>query len=199
MTWAREARRGITSSLLVPAALLAAALVVAFGGAGADALSSLGQLATGPAVPLSSVDSVSRGAAAGADISDLDSGVLASADSAKRRSSRSKAKESAERSRGDAGGSSRTASGSGRSGGGGSGNRSSGGTAGPGGGGGAAPAPASPQAPTSGQAPSGNNAPSSPSRPNPLGDTLDQTQQQLDKLLQPVKPITDGVLGGLGR
>jgi hypothetical protein len=197
MTWAREARRGITSSLLVPAALLAGALVVAFGGAGADALSSLGQLATGPAVPLSSVESVSRGAAAGADISDLDSGVLASADSAKRRSSRARSKQSAERPRNGARGSSRAASGDGRSGGGG--NRSSGGTAGSGGGGGAAPAPSTPRAPSSGQAPSGNNSPSSPSRPDPLGDTLDQTEQQPDKLLQPVKPITDGVLGGLGR
>ena len=198
MAWAREALRGITSSLLAPAALLAAALVVAFGGSGADALSSLGQLASGPEVPLSSVDSVSRGGSDRADVADLDTAVLASADPARSRSRGSASKRGADRSSARAGESSGSGTGNGSAGGGTTGTPSSGGSTGSGGGG-AAPAPTSPRAPSSGQAPSGNSAPSTPSRPNPLADTLDQTQQQVDKLLQPVKPITDGVLGGLGR
>jgi len=32
-----------------------------------------------------------------------------------------------------------------------------------------------------------------------VGETLDQTEQQLVDLLKPVEPITDQVLGGLGR
>ena len=180
--------------MLAPAALRAAALGVAFGGAGADALTSLGQLASGPAIPLSSVDSVSRGASGGADASGLDSGMLATPRAAKPRGGGPPPARPAGRGGGAAGG----GPGPRRAGGASSGGSSGSGGGSTGSGGGSAPAPASPGAPSSGRAPSSGPAPSAP-KPNPVGNTLDQTQQQLDKLLQPVKPITDGVLGGLGR
>ena len=193
---AREAARGLTSPLLAPAALLAAALLVAVGGSGADALTSLGQLAHGPDVPLSSVDAVSRGASAAAHADGLDSSMLATSGAAKPRARGSASSRDAERLREAASGSSGPRPDGGSSGGG----RSRGGSGGArtGAGGGTAPGPASPGAPSSGRAPSSSPAPSSPS-PNPVEKTLDQTEQQLDKLLKPVKPITDGVLGGLGR
>jgi hypothetical protein len=185
--------------LFAPAAVLAAALLVAVGGSGADALSSLGQLASGPAVPLSSVDAVNRASSGGADVSDLDGENLASAGATRARARATASRHRAEHRRADGSGSSGSRAERGGSTAGGSGPAGGGGGVPSSGGGGQAPAATSPRAPSGGQAPSSRPAPSSPTKPSPLGETLDQTQQQLDELLKPVKPITDQVLGGLGR
>jgi len=175
---------------MVPAALLAAAVIVAGGGGGADALSSLKQLTSGPDVPPTPVDLVSPDAPVGADIGHLDGQLLA-----------------VTRSRpgfGSAGAGSAGAVGAAPV-------TGSGGPADQGASPVAAAPPAGPApagggpsqegaAPTPGPAPS-SGAPSSPvpSGPNPLPQVLDGTQQQLEDLVEPVRPITDGLLGGAGR
>jgi len=182
----------MSTSLLAPAVLLAAALLVAVGGAGADAFGSLAQLTRGPNLPLSSVEQVSRGATRGADLTELEGQLSASAPRDGQAATPGRAArrtgEAPRAAKGSSGSSGRQA-GSGT----GSGSPSSGPAETPAGGQGSAPtAPAPSTSP-------GNSAPSAPTKPNPVGDTLDQTQQDLDNLLKPVKPITDQVLGGLGR
>ena len=183
----------MSTSLLAPAALLAAALVVAVGGAGADAVGSLSQLTQGPDVPLSSAERVRRGAPAEADLTELEGQLSASSGEqagTPRRAAR-RAGDAADTTRGSAGSGGQAGSGTGA---GSPGND-------PGNGPGNAPAGgqgSTPSGPAPSTSPDGP-APSAPTKSNPVGDTLDQTQQDLDNLLKPVKPITDQVLGGLGR
>lgn len=178
----------MTSSLLVPAALLAGALVVAVGGSGADAVSSLGQLTRGPDIPLTSVDMVDRNAPVGADVTQLDADMLASSapGQASGRTAGTAAGGPDKPAAGANGSSGSSPNAAPKSQGG-----SSGGTAGRGQSG-------NPTTSTPSRAPA-NPTPSSPTPANPVGKTLDQTQQNADHLLKPVKPITDQVLGGLGR
>jgi len=195
MTWAREAVRGTVSSLVAPALLLAAALIVAIGGSGADALSSLGQLTKGPDVPPTPVEMVSREAPVGADVGQLDGRLVASARVRSAQSSRGA------RPRQGGGGSAPPASGATSA----SGstpssavNRGPGSPSGTSGQSSAQPG-ATPSAPAP-SAPPSSPSPSAPSaQPNPVADVLDQSQQLGDELLKPIKPITDQVLGGLPR
>jgi len=200
MTWARETVRGAVSSLVAPAVLLAAALLVAVGGSGADALSSLGQLTKGPDVPPTPVEMVSRDVPLGADVGQLDGRLVASAGARATRGS-----PSASPRQGGGGSAPSPAAGAGAGVGGGPSTPSS--TQSP------APGPPSsspgqagagqgipPSAPTP-SAPSSSPSPSAPAprRPNPIGDVLNQTEQLGDDLLKPVKPLTDQILGGLQR
>ena len=195
MTWAREAVRGTVSSLVAPALLLAAALIVAIGGSGADALSSLGQLTKGPDVPPTPVEMVSREAPVGADVGQLDGRLVASARVRSAQSSRGA------RPRQGGGGSAPPASGATSAGGStpsSAVNRGPGSPSGTSGQSSAQPG-ATPSAPAP-SAPPSSPSPSAPSaQPNPVADVLDQTQQLGNDLLKPVKPLTDQVLGGLPR
>jgi len=188
MTWAREAFRGTISSLVAPALLLAAALIVAIGGSGADALGSLDQLTKGPDVPPTPVEMVSRDAPVGADVGELDGRLVASAgarsvQSSPRAGARQVGEGSPPSSAGGAGGVSTPSSAP-------------------------SPAPVSPggasdqggaSTPPSAPVPS-SPSPAAPSpRPNPVGDVVDQTQQLGGEILKPVKQITDQILGGLPR
>ena len=192
MTWARETFRGTISSLVAPALLLAAALIVAIGGSGADALGSLDQLTKGPDVPPTPVEMVSRDAPVGADVGELDGRLVASAgarsvQSSPRAGARQVGEGSPPSSAGGAGGVSTPSSAP-------------------------SPAPVSPSgasdqggASTPPSAPAPSAPPSSPSpaapspRPNPVGDVVDQTQQLGGEILKPVEQITDQVLRGLRR
>ena len=190
MTWAREAFRGTISSLVAPALLLAAALIVAIGGSGADALGSLSQLTKGPDVPPTPVDLVSRDAPVGADVGQLDGRLVASAgarsvQSSPRAGARKVGEGSPPSSAGGAGGVSTPSSAP-------------------------SPAPVSPggasdqggaSTPPSAPVPSSPSpaAPSPSPRPNPVGDVVDQTQQLGGEILKPVEQITDQILGGLPR
>lgn len=179
------------TSLLAPAVLLAAALLVAVGGAGADAVGSLTQLTRGPDIPLTSVELVGRDATGGADLTELEGQLSASAP----RGGQAATSGRAARRAGEAARATKGSSGSGRQAGSGTGSGS------PSSGAGDAPAggqSSTPSAPAPSTSP-GSSTPSAPTKPNPVGDALDQTQQDLDNLLKPVKPITDQVLGGLGR
>ena len=195
MTWVRETIRGTVSSLVAPALLLAAALIVAIGGSGADALSSLGQLTKGPDVPPTPVEMVSREAPVGADVGELDGRLVASAGARAAQSSRGA------RARQGGGGSAPPASGATSAGGSTPSSAVSRGPGSPGGTSGQSGAQpgTTPSAPAPGAPPS-SPSPSAPSaQPNPVADVLDQTQQLGNDLLKPVKPLTDQVLGGLPR
>ena len=195
MTWARAAVRRTVSSLVAPAVLLAAALIVAVGGAGADALSSLDQLTKGPDVPPTPVEMVSRDAPVGADVGQLDGRLVASAgarsaQSSPRAGARQVGEGSPPSSAGGAGGVSTPSS------------APSPAPVSPGGAsdqGGASTPPSAP-APSAPSAPPSSPSPAAPSpRPNPVGDVVDQTQQLGGEILKPVKQITDQILGGLPR
>jgi len=191
MTWARETFRGTISSLVAPALLLAAALIVAIGGSGADALGSLDQLTKGPDVPPTPVEMVSRDAPVGADVGELDGRLVASAgarsvQSSPRAGARQVGEGSPPSSAGGAGGVSTPSS------------APSPAPVSPSGasdqGGASTPPPSAPSAPPSSPSPA---APSP--RPNPVGDVVDQTQQLGGEILKPVEQITDQILGGLPR
>lgn len=196
MTWAREALRGTLSTLAAPAVLLAAALIVAIGGSGADALSSLGQLTKGPDVPPTPVEMVSRDAPVAADVGQLDGQLVASAGARAAQVTQG----SPSPAQGSSGLSPSAAGGSGGAAGAAppvspaQGSAPSGGSSGQGGAQpGTAPSASAPSPPPS------SSSPPAPSRPNPVGDALDQTRQLGDELLKPVAPITDQLLGGLRR
>ncbi len=192
MTWALETVKRAVSSLVTPAVLLAAALIVALGGSGADALSSLDQLAKGPDVPPTPVNMVSRDAPVGADVGQLDGRLVASAGARA-----AQAQSAGPTPQGGGSTPSTAAAGGGSSTPSSTSSPSPGPPSAPSGQGGAGPGSAS-AAPAPGAPPS-SDSPSSPSRPNPVGDALDQTEQLTDGLLKPVKQITDQVLGGLPR
>ncbi len=195
MTWALEALRGTLSSLVAPAVLLAAALIVAIGGSGADALSSLAQLTKGPEVPPTPVDMVSRDARVGPDVGQLEGRLVASAgvrSAQVTQGSPSPAQgssSSAPSAAGGSGGASAPSPAVSRA----PGSSPSGGSSGQGGAQpGTTPSASAPSPPPSSSSPA-------PSRPNPVGDALDQTRQLGSELLKPVAPITDQLLGGLRR
>jgi len=191
MTWAQKTLRGTLSSLVAPALLLAASLIVAVGGSGAGALSSLGQLTKGPDVPPTPVEMISRDAPVGTDVAQLDGRLVASAGARANQGSRSAGS-----------GPSRTGPTPSAAGGsGGASTRSptssspapgpAGGSPGPSGSG-PGNSPSAPSAPAP-SAPPSSPSPSAPAPPpNPVQNLLDQT-------LKPVKPVLDQVVGGLRR
>lgn len=192
MTSALETVKTAVSSLVTPAVLLAAALIVALGGSGADALSSLDQLTKGPDVPPTPVNMVSRDAPVGADVAHLDGRLVASA-GAPAAQAQSPVRAASTPQGGGSAASPTAATGAGSS----TPSSTSGAPSASTGQGGAGPGSAT-TAPAPSAPPSSNPAPA-PSQPNPVGDVLDQTEQLANDLLKPVTRITNPVLGGLPR